>query len=689
MSRREPVVTLHEPDLHRLPDCLTEAAVLLMELYRRGLVANAAEKLKIRRQGGYAAVDIWLMLLVYFTSLDAPAGIRPFWEKTLRPVCFLVAALAGRRKLASPASVSRALGSVELDLLRPVAPWLLLDATGVEDVARHPAMMSYDAHGVGWHVFDLDPTVTTFRQRDLPGRDEEDDDLPEPMRRAEGTGEPGYSGRKRGDIQFQQVAACHAGSGAWVHAHLSPGNGEGVADGERAFDAILATALRLDHPPERTLVRVDGVAGNVPWMTAARERGLVFLTRLNRAALFEDPEVLQRLRDATWHLVEDSGSGPRRSAADLGVVTLKPDKKTRRPDGRRYDPIEVRVVASIFPKMGEAKRGRTIDGWQVELFATDLPADAWPAEDTVTAYFGRNTLENRFAQEDRETKLDRVLSYERAGQELAVLVGLSTWNMRLARGFALEPLPAVRPVQTLRQPRVDDRVPACWPRDPVVAKLLGGLDWTELLGTARWAGWRYDDGTAELRCPDDRPLALTTVRKAEGAEGHTGIIFRRPKGGCEACEARDDCLRSERPEASKHAELSVPTEVAKVLRERLARVRARRRGSTEDPEPGLQAVRDSLFLPARARQAYDALFRRASLRVEVEIPEAPPLLELLAEDAGDRQRRRKTWAQNAARYELPDGAMVRVRLEADDALRAALGHGIRHADRAAGPGEAS
>ena len=286
--------------------------------------------------------------------------------------------------------------------------------------------------------------------------------------------------------------------------------------------------------------------------------------------------------------------------------------------------------------------------------------------EALTAYLYRGDTPSQIARE--------------LGQELAVLVGLSTWNMRLARGFALEPLPEVRPAQQLRRPRVDDRVPACWPRDPVVAKLLDGLDWAELLGTAQWAGWRYDAG--ELRCPDDRPLTLTTVRKAERSEGHTGIIFRRPKGGCEACEARDDCLRSGRPEASKHAELSIPTEVAQPLRERLARVRRRRRGSSGPPEPGPQVVSDSLFLPARARQAYDACFLRASLRVEVEVPEAPPLLELLAQDVGDRQRRRKTWAQNAARYGLPEAAEVRVSLEAGDALRAALGHSPRHADQA-------
>jgi len=668
MPRRAPDVTVHSPDLHRLPDCLTEAAVLLMDIERRGLVDKAADTLKIRRQGGYAAVDVWLMLIVYFASLQAPAGLRPFWEAVLRDVGSLVAALAGRRKLPAPASVSRALGSVELDLLRPVAPWLLLDSTGVDAVMAHPAMQTYDAHGHGWHVFDLDPTVTTFRQRDLP----RGDDLPQPRRRAENTGESGYSGRKRGDIQFQQVSVCHAGSAAWVHAHLSPGNGEGVADGERAFDAIRAVSRRLDHPPERTLVRIDGVAGNVPWMTAAQERGLAFVTRLNRPALFDDPELLRRLRDATWHRVDDSGSGPQRSAADLGVFTLRPDKKSRRPDGGHYEPIEVRVVASIFPNTGKAKRGRIIDGWQVELFSTNLAADAWPAADTVTAYFGRNSLENRFAQEDRELRLHRVLSYERAGQEFGVLVGLSTWNMRLARGFALQPLPHVPPAQQLRQPLVDDRVPACWPRDPVITRLLDELDWTMLLGTARWTGWRFDSA-GELRCPDDRPMTLTTVRKSEHAEGHTGIIFRRPTGGCEPCETRRECLRSERPEASKHAELSVPTAVAESLRQRLDSIRSLGRASPSAPPPGPQVVADSLFLPARARQAYDACFIRASMRVHVELPGELPALELLADDVADRQRRRKTWTQKAAHNALPDDAKVRIRLEAGDALRAMLG----------------
>jgi len=53
----------------------------------------------------------------------------------------------------------------------------------------------------------------------------------------------------------------------------------------------------------------------------------------------------------------------------------------------------------------------------------DAPADAWPAPEAITAFFGRGgKQENRFAQEDRELGSDRIISYHLPGQELAELV---------------------------------------------------------------------------------------------------------------------------------------------------------------------------------------------------------------------------------------------------------------------------
>ncbi len=510
---------------------------------------------------------MWLLLLVFFTT-GAAKGIRAFWD-VLRPHVLQLAAVAGRRRLPSPASVSRALDSVEPELLREASSWLLSEVGGIDDVLRHPVVQTRDARGRNWHVFDLDPTVTTLRHRALPTGD----DLPEPRRRSEDTGAAGHKGRKRGDIVHRRVTVQHAGSGAWIHAHLSPGNGEGIVDLERALDTVVQTCTRLSHALSRSLVRMDGEYGNVPAFSACQERGLPFITRLNRAKLYDDPQVLQQLRSATGYRVPDSLCGPQRSAADLGVFTIHPGQKTRRPDGSRYEPISVRVVACVFPKTSKAKRGRTIDGMQVDLFAVDAPADACPAPEAITAYFGRTAEENRFAQEDRELGLDRIISYHLPGQELAALVGLSLWDLRLARGFQMKPPPRQHAAQPLRCIPVNDSIPEQWPRDPVVIKLLANLDWPALL--AARPGWRLEPATGELYCAEQRALALTTIRRDEHAPGRTGIIF---------------------------------------------------------PQPHLVAV-----------------------------------------DVADRQRRRKTWAQNVDRYALPAGATVHVNVAGSTALRNMLG----------------
>ena len=649
MARKR--VRIHAADPARIPDSLVAGALLFTDLEARGVVSKLAEKLKIRRQGGYPAVDVFLVVLLYLAS-EVTEGFKPFWAR-LRAHVVQLAALAGRKRLPSPASVSRALDSVEPELLREVTLWLLVEASGVDEVLRHPSALTYDARGQRWHVFDLDPTVTTLRHRALPVGE----DLPEARRRSEETGAPGHSGRKRGDIQYRRVDVQHAGAGAFVHAHLHEGNGDDVVDLDLALGNVVALMSRLEHPLDRVLVRMDGEYGNVPAYTACRERGLPFVTRLNRPKLYEDPDVLAKLRAATWYTVPDSGSGPTRAATDLGVLTIHPGERTKRPDGSDYEPVSLRVVASAFPKAGKAQRGRVLDDWQVELFVADVPADAWPAPEVVASYFGRCGQENRFAQEDREVGLDRIVSYHLPGQEFATLAGLFLSNVRLARGFALDPPPNVRPPPTLRRPRVDGRLSPGWPRDPVVTTLLQRLDWPTLL--ANRPGWRWDAKAAELRCPEDRTLVLTTVR------ARPSIIFCRPRGGCEDCSARAGCLHSQQRDAAKHAEFSVPTEAADALRERLDLARGKADPSPRielrpiDVDAGLHAVITPRFLPAAARHHFEAIFLGATLRVEVDLPPPePPRPRLVAADEAERQQRRLTWSDRTARNALPDDATV-------------------------------
>lgn len=672
MAHREISVTYKSTDTARIPDSLTEAASLLLDLAERGIVEEAGERVRIRRQGGYSGLDVWLFLLVLFTT-GAQWGIRTLWEKKLRVHAKQLAALGGRAALISPASLSRALDAVEPELLRKASPWMLLDMPGVDELMTHPAAMSYDAHGHGWHVFDLDPTVETLRHRALPM----DEELPEPRRRSEHTAAPGYAGRKRGEVQFRRLAVEHSGTSLWLHGHLSAGNGEGVVDLELGLDAVAQTCDRIGHARSRTLVRMDGEFGNVPGFVACRERALPFITRLSRQNLYKDPEVLQRLRSAVWHRVPDSLSGPIRSAADLGILRVAPGARTRRPDGSTYAPVDIRVVASILvPTEGKAKSGQLLDGWQVELFAVDVPADAWPAPDAIAMYFGRTAQENRFAQEDREAGLDRIISYHLPGQELAAIVGMSLWNYRVVQGFRNDPPPTRPPAQKPRSPRVDDRVPEHWPRDPVVQETLDALDWPTLL--AHRPGWRWCTELAALTCEDGRELTLSSVRKTKHDAGWTGIVLRRPPGGCTDCSARPTCFVSTRENACMHAEFSIPTKAAVRLRERLEHVRnqARKEPTIKPVEasPGPLESLDSLFLPAAARQSYRDAFFGATLHIIVKQgPQRPPWSHLVARDKADRQRRRKTWQQNVDRYALPKGSKVSLTVAGSPRLRKMLG----------------
>ena len=95
MARGSIQVTYKSMDAARIPDDLTEGAALLMDLAQRGVVGGVGERLHIRRQGGYCGLDVWLLLLLFFTT-GARRGVRAFWD-LLRPHLKQFAALAGRR----------------------------------------------------------------------------------------------------------------------------------------------------------------------------------------------------------------------------------------------------------------------------------------------------------------------------------------------------------------------------------------------------------------------------------------------------------------------------------------------------------------------------------------------------------------------------------------------------------------
>ncbi len=737
MTRCRRTVTSTEKNTERLPDWAAAGVALLLYLIRRSMLAEVAKRLEIRREGGFAAIDVFVFLVYYFAS-KLQTGLKPFWYRA-RGHKGNLAAVAERKKLPSSTAMSRALEAVEWKHLRPQIAWLLAEASGIEAVLRHPAAQQYDALGQGWHVFDYDPTITVLRQRALPTGE----DLPEARRRAEGMAAPGYQGRKRGEVQLRRATLQHAGSGAWLHAMLNPGNGDRRAEQTEALRVMVDICAWLGHPLERALIRADGEYGGVPQMSSFIEHGVQFVTRLNRATLLDHPELRRRLVEAQWELVPDSKSGPLRSAADVGMVTLQPAGSTRQDDGSRYAPVRVRVVVSRFLREKKASRGKVIAGWQYELFATSLEPESWPAAEVVATYFGRTGQENRFAQEDHELMLDRIFSYHLPGQELATVIGLMVWNSRIALGFELEAPPWEPPEQGERIVQLDPRPvppetyeaveldgesegaadivepksaasaePALDPSLEVaeskLAGLLGELDWQRLL--ARRDGWSWDDEAGLLRCPDGRGLVLTCVDVRRVPRHRARIIFRGEEGACQDCDQLGDCFTTTGKLMKKLTTFTVDRVELQAIRRQLVVVqRLRRERATADRKLTAEADADaqngvqplvlpldvtssdslfaclpSLFMPAAARHLFDAQVRDLATYIRITLPPDPiPHPALLARSEADRQHRRLTWTQHRQRYALPDGADVDITLAGGQRLVRLLRGTARPAGRAA------
>ena len=710
------------------PDRWNTGIVLLLDLLGTGRLDEVGERLRVYRQGGYAGIDGFVFLLLFFAS-DIGGGLKGFSAK-IGEFNRRLAAVADRVRLPSQAAMSRLLAAVTPEAVRSLTKWLLREGAEVVEILRHPSMMTVDAVGESWHVLHYDPTKEALRQRALP----EGPDLPEPRRRAAGFAAPGHSGRKRGEVQVSRSALQHAGSSIWLDSRVAPGNGERRPALRSAIGAAVELCSALDHPLHRVVMVEDGEFGDVPSLTEHRDAGVACITRLNRLGLLDQPEVRQHMATQPWYWVPDSRSGPRRSAMDLGEVTVRPGKRTVRDDGVPYEPITVRVIVTRYPREGEAEHGRVIEGWQYELFvALDLEPEAWPASDVVAAFYGRGAIENRFAQEDREVRLDHIYSYNLAGQELACVVGLFVWNLQVVNGFRLNPLPEERVPAPVRAVEIDPRpvppaflgqpeaaeplvgeVQAAEAAEPLVGKVqvadthadeqaqaaldtaLRGLEWEHLL--RKRPGWSFDTAKAVVRCPAEQSLLLTSADGRSGQRTHR-LQFRAASGSC-LCPMRASCFASQDPNASKMITIHVPKEAGVELEALLPPVHfARRRAQSAvnltaplpsgrpraaigppleahllagPPPQGSAEISDAQFLPAVARTA----FRRAcdDLVIDVTVRAPAPAVRhpYLVTNPADRQHRRATWAQRNAWNTFSDKAEVHIAIDGCASVEAAF-----------------
>ena len=439
---KERRVDIHEkPKTDRLPDWASEGAILCEWLEEEGVLEEIGKRLRVQREGGYVGLDVLLFFLFFFAS-GLSIGIKEFGRRT-QSYRRELGALGGRTQLPTPPSVSRFLGAVEETDSRGIGSWLLVQGAGAREVLQHPSTSYRDTRGDAWHFFDWDPTSTVLRQRGLPVMDE----LPEGKRRAKEF-QRGYPGRKRGEVQLSRATLQHAGSGLWLGLWMGAGNGNPRAAFEEAVQTVRTTCEYARVTTETAVLRSDGQGGNLPCITACQTAGIRYVTRWIKYPLLEQDVVRKQLNESDWYEVPDSGSGPRREATELGWMMLQANKSTRKSDGSPYESVKSRFVVSRFRTDKRKGTGVVIDGWQYELFATDLPESRWPAAELVMMYYGRCGQENRFCQEDRELGLDRIFSYHLPGQELANLIGLFVWNLRICRGMDL----LTPPTELLPQP---------------------------------------------------------------------------------------------------------------------------------------------------------------------------------------------------------------------------------------------
>lgn len=641
MSKSKRTVTSRKKEnLDRLPDWAAEGAVIVEWLDENGLLDGLGERLRIQREGGYVGLDLVLFLLFFFTA-GVPGGLKGFNERAA-PHRRQLAGLGDRRRFASRSSVSRVLGAVETRHGEELAEWLLFDGCGASSVMEHPSTKTLDTHGEAWQVFDLDPTTTVLRQRALP----EGEDLPAPRRRSNEAA-PGYTGRKRGDVQLSRMTLQHAGSALWLGLWLAPGNGDWRRHSEAAVETVGAVCDKLHHARERALVRVDGAGGNVPFIAKCQEVGVCYLTRWSQYGVLDEAALREHLNSASWFDVVDSRSGPRRQAAEIGTMELQPADSTRRADGSSYSTVRSRLVVSRFrAKDADKKRGTgiLIGGWQYELYATDLAPEAWPAPEVVTTYYGRTGEENRFAQEDRELGLDRIFSYNVAGQQLANLVGLFVWNLRICRGMELANPPGRLPPQGARTVSIAKNVPelivdratpaeevteARAPGDPLIGpddnpppqpahiameaicppqptppcsqteevptvehvvpptRSAARIALIDALGRLDWAdlledraGWSWSPKTGGLLCPAGSLSPLRAVT-IRGLDRTRTLRFLTASDACGDCALRSGCTASKSKVYRKEVAVVVPTRLAYALHA----LHAKSKGQEAPPPP--------------------------------------------------------------------------------------------------------
>jgi len=375
----------------------------------------------------------------------------------------------------------------------------------------------WDRAGQQWVVFDVDGTRQAARQRALPRAD----DRPVGQRRMVPVCQPGYLGRKRGEVVRTRTTIAQSHTHQWLGTFGGAGNGDYRGQLNRATEVIglylKAQGLRV----EQGLVRLDGLYGNGALVEDIAKTGLNYLMRGKDYHLLDLPAVQERLTLPPDQQTTHPETGIQRALFDFPALSLTPTGQTSR------------VVVATHPATPTPSRV-TCDGIVYELFFTGLSSHRFTPTDVLDCYFQRGAFETLLADEDQEQDPDRWCSYTPWGQEAWQILNQWVWNLRLELGQQLHPTPF----------RLTELAPALPPLPPPVPTpppvTYGPPQWARPAQMGGFPGEAFQpqpDGT--LRCPADHPL-YPQERRPE-RNGNLRVLYAARIAHCRACDLRDQC----------------------------------------------------------------------------------------------------------------------------------------------------
>lgn len=637
------IVSLKVESKTQMPEWLVQSCLLLAAV--AGLMTQARELWGPRGQSDARGGDVVFAFLVAFFGQRKTASLRQFsnLSETRRAH---MAALVGRKQWITQSTVSTALSALSQEAADRFCSWLLLEATPADLACTDLAAMRC-AQGLRWHLFDYDPTVYGMRQRALP----EGPDLPDPVRRAEGLGARGHSGRKRAELVCSRAVLQHVGTGFWVGNWANRGNASSEYL-ESAIAHINRWCERIALDVNRAILRFDGgVRGGA---RRCRNAGLHFVTRDSTYDILGDDAVRARLSEARWYAVPDSLSGPRRAAADLG----------------EFESLGGRIVVSRFPDADNGV-GRVVGDERYELFVTSLDAASWPAAELVALYYGRAAQENHFAREDNELNLDHPFCRKVAGFQVATSIGMLVWNLKTHLGAQLSGvddslLPPQQPhaAQPVAPPKFEEASDEVEP-DKTPLDRVAERNFEAVFKHRQMEGWSWDVETQGLKCPNSK--ILKPRKRPRDDHGTILVLFRASKAACRDCPFRSTCTTSTKPDFRREVGVAIP----RAGRKTSSNYTMPEWTPAEDAGPGPLVPLGHHLRLAELRRAADEALNDAY--ISITLPGTPTAVpKWLAESPARRQNRRRNEAERRRFHELQ--SPVKIAIAAGPLLEKVLLH---------------